>query len=74
MAEGRNAGCFTVGVAASGNGVGLSREAFADLDPAERARRVAESAARLTAAGADLVIDSVADLIPALDARVGQAA
>ncbi|WP_312160473.1 phosphonoacetaldehyde hydrolase [Phenylobacterium sp.] len=74
VAEGRAAGCFTVGVAASGNGMGLSQEAFAALDPAERARRVADSAARLTAAGADMIIESVADLIPALHARAGQAA
>jgi phosphonoacetaldehyde hydrolase len=74
VAEGRNAGCLTIGVAASGNGVGLSREAFAALDPAERERRVAASAARLTAAGADLVIDSVADLVPVLNAFVQKAA
>ncbi len=68
VAEGRAAGCFTIGVSASGNGVGLSRDALAALDPAERARRVAAAAADLKAAGADRVIETVADLIPALDA------
>lgn len=68
IAEGRAAGCFTVGVRASGNGVGLSLEALAALTPDVRAARLAAAGASLAAAGADLVIDSVADLIPALGA------
>jgi phosphonoacetaldehyde hydrolase len=65
IAEGRNAGAFTVGVA-SGNELGLSLEEYQTL-PAE-AREVRQAAAReaLRAAGADLVIDSVADLVSAL--------
>jgi phosphonoacetaldehyde hydrolase len=66
IAEGRAAGCFTVGVAASGNGIGLSRVLFAALEPDERAKRVKIAGDRLMAAGADLVIETVADLIPAL--------
>ena len=66
VTEGRNAGCFTVGLSASGNGVGLSREAFVALEPAERARRVDAATASLKAAGADVVIETVADLIAAL--------
>jgi phosphonoacetaldehyde hydrolase len=64
--EGRAAGCFTVGVSASGNGIGLSREALEALDPAERASRLADVGTRMRAAGADLVIETVADLVPAL--------
>jgi phosphonoacetaldehyde hydrolase len=67
IAEGRAAGCFTVGVSASGNGVGLSRSQFEALDPAERRTRLAIAGARLAAAGADLVVETVADLIAALD-------
>jgi phosphonoacetaldehyde hydrolase len=67
VAEGRAAGCFTVGVAASGNGVGLSAEALAALPAADRAARIAAAESSLLAAGADIVIGSVADLIPALD-------
>jgi phosphonoacetaldehyde hydrolase len=67
VAEGRAAGCFTVGVSASGNGIGLSQSELAALDPAERGRRLAGAAASLRAAGADLVIETVADLIPALN-------
>jgi len=61
-----------VGLAASGNMVGLTAEALAALDPDERLARVAEAGARLRAAGADLVIDTVADLIPALEAEVAR--
>lgn len=72
MAEGRNAGCFTVGLAASGNMVGLAAQALADLDPAERRARLRDAADRLRAAGADLVIDTVADLVPALEAEAAR--
>jgi phosphonoacetaldehyde hydrolase len=73
VAEGRNAGCFSVGLAASGNGMGLSAADLAALAPAERAARLADVRVSLTAAGADLVIETVADLIPALSARTGDA-
>ena len=66
IAEGRAAGCYTVGVAASGNGVGLSEAALAALPAHERGMRLATSRKALLAAGADVVIDSVADLMPAL--------
>ena len=66
IGEGRAAGCFTVGVSASGNATGLSLAALAALDPADRSARLARAAASLTAAGADLVIETVADLAPAL--------
>ena len=69
VAEGRAAGCLTVGVAASGNGVGLSAAALAALPSKERERRVAESSKSLQAAGADLVVPTVADLITALERR-----
>lgn len=65
IAEGRAAGAYTVGVT-SGNQVGLSYEAFLALPPAERASRVQTARASLLAAGADVVIESVAELIPAL--------
>jgi phosphonoacetaldehyde hydrolase len=67
VAEGRNAGCFTVGLAASGNAVGLTQEALAALPAAERARRLAAAKQSLLAAGADVVIDSIADLISVMD-------
>jgi phosphonoacetaldehyde hydrolase len=67
VAEGRAAGCFTVGVTASGNSVGLSQQALSELPAAARAVRIAAAGESLFAAGADRVIDSVAQLIPALE-------
>lgn len=68
MAEGRNAGCITVGVAASGNLMGLSLAAYRALGPDEREARLASARQALRDAGADHVIDSVADLAPLIDA------
>jgi phosphonoacetaldehyde hydrolase len=66
IAEGRGAGVWTIGIAASGNGVGLSAEALAALPGDEREARIAASRAALKEAGAHLVIDTVADLPGAL--------
>jgi phosphonoacetaldehyde hydrolase len=66
VAEGRAAGCFTVGIAASGNGVGLSQEALFALPAADRTARIAAAENSLLAAGADVVIDTVAQLMAAL--------
>lgn len=70
IAEGVAAGCLTVGVALSGNIAGLTVEELARTPAAEvdRLRRLATD--RLKAAGADHVIDTVADL-PALLERLG---
>ncbi len=67
IAEGRAAGSWTVGVAASGNGVGLTHDALLALSPADRAARVAAAADALRRAGADYVVDSVADLWPVVE-------
>jgi len=69
IAEGRAAGCFTIGLAASGNGIGLSFDAYQALDPEDREERLTKVRASLMAAGADMVIDSVADLIEAMQNR-----
>ncbi len=66
VAEGRAAGCFTVGVVASGNLVGLPRKAFAALSPADRAERLTAAGRRLRVAGADMLIETIADLVPSL--------
>lgn len=67
LAEGLAAGCWTVGVSVSGNAVGLARDAWLALGTHEQAtlRDLAEH--RLRAAGAHEVVDTVADLLPALD-------
>jgi phosphonoacetaldehyde hydrolase len=64
--EGRLAGCWTVGVAASGNGVGLDREAWCALKPADRRERLDRAQEELRAAGADFVIDDVSQLMPVI--------
>ena len=67
IAEGVNAGTWTVGVGLTGNIAGLSAEELATLTEAERGDLRRRAEADLLAAGADLVIDSVADLPRAID-------
>jgi len=67
--EGLNAGLWTVGVALSGNEVGLSEPEVAALPEAERRSRRDRAAARLSSWGAHYVIDTVAGL-PEVLARI----
>lgn len=69
IAEGLAAGCVTVGVALSGNAVGKTPEELAALSEAEIAPLRAKATDLLKAAGADHVIDTIADL-PALVERL----
>jgi phosphonoacetaldehyde hydrolase len=66
IAEGRAAGVWTIGIAASGNGVGLTRDAFNALAPDDRLARIGKARTALEEAGAHMVIDTVADLPEAL--------
>ena len=68
IGEGLAAGCWTVGIAASGNSVGLSFAEYNDLAEAERRARVAVASQVLADAGAHYVVDTVADLPGVLDA------
>ena len=71
--EGLRAGVWTVGIARTGNMIGLSAEDFGALAPAERASRLKNARASLTAAGAHEVIEAVADcerVIDAIEARI----
>jgi len=71
IGEGRAAGTWTIGIALTGNAVGLSAEELAGLPPAERSRLRDRAAAELREA--DMVIDGIADLpqaIASLDARL----
>ncbi len=65
--EGLNAGTWTVGLAVSGNAVGLPLAEWQALDTARQQALRAAATAKLKAAGAHYVIDSVADLLPVLD-------
>lgn len=65
--EGLNAGMWTIGVAVSGNQLGLSREQWEVLDAAEQQRLRTRAYEVLARAGAHYVIDSVADICPVLE-------
>jgi phosphonoacetaldehyde hydrolase len=64
---GLNAGVWTVGVAATGNMLGLDRAAYEALDEGERLQRVEDARELLFAAGAHYVTDSFAELPGLLD-------
>jgi len=63
---GRNAGMWAVGVARTGNELGLTRAEADTLPAAEYDRRLSRARERLQAAGAHYVIDGVADLPPVI--------
>jgi phosphonoacetaldehyde hydrolase len=67
IGEGVQAGTWTVGVAASGNEAGLSLEEWSALDHAGRSIVLDKAAAALRAAGADYVIETIADLPSLID-------
>lgn len=62
--EGRLAGCWTVGLSASGNEVGLDRDTFLALAPEDRRERIAKAERGLKAAGADFVIEDISQFLP----------
>jgi phosphonoacetaldehyde hydrolase len=64
ITEGKLAGCWTIGLSASGNGVGLDLESFSALPPQERQAKMAVAEAELRAAGADFVIADISQLMP----------
>jgi phosphonoacetaldehyde hydrolase len=64
--EGRAAGAWTIGVAVSGNGVGLGPDAWSALAPAERDILARTAEAALRAAGAHYVVGTVAEAKPVL--------
>lgn len=66
IAAGRQAGCWTVGITRTGNGVGLSAAELATLPAAEVQSLCDRAAEPLRAAGAHLILESAADLLPAL--------
>jgi len=75
IAEGLNAGMWTIGLTASGNEVGLSRAEWLALSTPEQDELRGIAAARLLAAGAQYVADSAADTLPILneiDARLAR--
>ena len=75
LQEAINAGCWTVGVAASGNALGWSWEQWQSAGEEARTVAVAAAGQTLRSAGAHVVIRTVADLqdaIEAIEARILQ--
>ena len=73
LGEARNAGAWAVGLALTGNIVGLPAEELAALPATEVATLRARATAELLAGGAHLVVDSIAALpvaIAAIEARM----
>lgn len=70
--EGLNAGAWTVGLAKSGNELGLSEEEVAALDAATLASSLGDIRERMLRAGAHHVADTIADLPDVLDSIEGR--
>lgn len=66
--EGLNAGMWTIGLALSGNEIGLPLAEVRAMDPAALAARRQRAYTRMYQAGAHYVVDSIADVVPCLDA------
>jgi len=67
IAEGLNAGMWTIGVALTGNELGLTASEVAALPATERELRLRTIRARFTKAGAHYVVRSLADVLPVLN-------
>jgi phosphonoacetaldehyde hydrolase len=65
--EALNAGAWSVGVAGTGNGIGLAFDEFHRLSAPEREARLVRSRAELQNAGAHFVLDTLLELAPVLD-------
>jgi phosphonoacetaldehyde hydrolase len=68
IAEGLAAGCWTVGIAVTGNAMGLTAQEIAGLPANEFASRREVARSSLEETGAHVVVDSVAELPGVLDA------
>jgi len=67
ISEGLNAGMWTIGLAKTGNEMGLTEQEIDELEPDTRARRLKRASDRLAQAGAHYVVDGISDLEPVLD-------
>lgn len=65
--EGLNAGCWSIGVAMSGNELGLSEEEFEKLPQEIREDKIAHARKRLKDAGAHYVIDGIWEALPLIE-------
>lgn len=67
IGEGLNAGVWTIGVAKTGNEMGLNLEEIKALDEVSLTRRLERARQALAMSGAHYVVDSIADVLPVLE-------
>jgi phosphonoacetaldehyde hydrolase len=67
VGEGLNAGMWVIGLALTGNEVGLNEQELAALDPAERQQRLKRAEDKLAAAGAHYVAAGIWGVPPLID-------
>lgn len=65
--EGLNAGMWTIGLAKTGNEMGLTEEEIDTLDPEVREMKMARAYQRMSQAGAHYVVDGIWDVDPLLE-------
>jgi phosphonoacetaldehyde hydrolase len=66
--EGLNAGMWTVGLAKTGNEMGMTEAQIAALEPETRQAKLDRAYKRMHQTGAHYVVDSIADVPPVLEA------
>lgn len=67
IAEGLNAGMWTIGLAKTGNELGLTEEQITTLPPDVLQSRLNRAYQRMRHSGAHYVVDSISDVLPCLD-------
>jgi phosphonoacetaldehyde hydrolase len=65
--EGLNAGMWTIGLARTGNELGMTEEQVAALDPQILHARLSRAYRRMSQSGAHYVVDGISDVMPVLD-------
>lgn len=65
--EGLNAGMWTIGLAITGNEIGVPEAELKAMDPELLARKRARAYTRMAQAGAHYVVDGIWDVLPILD-------
>ncbi|MFQ5984236.1 MAG: phosphonoacetaldehyde hydrolase [Alphaproteobacteria bacterium] len=65
--EGLNAGMWTIGLAMTGNEIGMTEEEIQALDPEVRELKRERAYKRMYQSGAHFVVDSIGDILPCLD-------
>lgn len=73
--EGLNAGMWTIGLAVSGNEVGMPLDAWQALSRAGKEAKRERACTRLRQCGARYVVDTIADIMPCIEdiqARIGR--